>query len=126
MTAEGSDKLREAIWDRWLAVAAGQFDLAGLILLGIIGLMVLTLWRAAAADGFDIKQLLLDDAGRVSFLKTATIGAFGFHSWVLMKDTLSANGANLWIFISYGIIWSGAPIAHDLVEALKCKWTAEK
>lgn len=125
MKAEEVQALRSAELERWLAILVGQFDLAGFLLLLLVASMLWVLWRAASAEGFDIKDVLRDDNKKPSFTRVAGLGAFAFSSWVLMKDVLSANGAHPEIFWSYIIVWSGAPIASDLVKALEAKWTSK-
>ena len=109
---------------KWADTFLGQIDLAGLILIALIAAMVWTMILAQRDAEFDLRQALLDDNGKVSFLRLAGLGAFAVHSWALMKNAVSA-GPDVTLFVSYGVIWSGAPIAGKLIEALQVKWAAK-
>ena len=105
----------------YLHALAAQLDLAGLLLVVMILAMVWTLILAQRAEGFDLKTVLLDDGGKVSFLRVSGLGAFGFSSWTLMKDTLTADGVDPTIFLVYVAAWSGAPVLGKALEVWRTK-----
>jgi hypothetical protein len=107
----------------WATLILMQLDLAGLVLVGLLGVMIVTLILAQRSPEFNIQQMMLDDNGKVSFLRVAGIGAFAVSSWVVMKDTISSGGANPMIFWGFVGVWSGAPVAGKLIEALSLKWS---
>jgi hypothetical protein len=102
-----------------------QLDLAGIILLLLIGIMVGTLWRAQKADDFDIREMLRNDEGKVSVLRICSFGAFAFSSWGFMKDALSSGGPTLWIFVVYIALWGGMPVASKVFDKLDV-WGGKK
>lgn len=121
MTAAAA--VKHGMWHDWLATFLAQLDLSGAILLGFLVAFGWTMMLAQRAPGFDIKQVMLDDNGKVSYLRLVPLGAFAVHSWALMKDALSQGGVDPVLYAIYGAIWSGAPIAVAMIEALKAKWT---
>ncbi len=105
----------------WLHNLAAQLDLAGVLLVVMIVAMIWTLVLAQRAEGFDLKTVLLDDGGKVSFLRVSGLGAFGFSSWTLMKDTLTADGVDPTVFLIYVAAWSSAPVVGKALEVWRAK-----
>ena len=105
----------------WLQTWAAQLDLAGVLLVVMIVAMIWTLVLAQRAEGFELRTVLLDDSCKVSFLRVCGLGAFGFSSWVLMKDTIDGNGVDPTVFLIYVAAWSASPVAGKALEVWRSK-----
>jgi hypothetical protein len=84
--------------------------------------------QAPRADNY-WAGIFRDDAGKVSALRVAALGAFAVHSAVLLyltttvmsmqqvavKDAMDALWSHV---IVYAITWSGAPVAAKFLEVL--------
>jgi hypothetical protein len=120
---------REAVMDKtaekitWADKFLGQLDLAGFILLAMMGLMIWLFYWAQSDDGFDFRRALKDENEKPSMLRILAVGAWAMSSWALMKDGISKDGADPAILAIYLGAWSGAPIAAKLIEAVHAKWT---
>lgn len=107
----------------WLKVMLGQVDLAGLVLIAMLCFMMLLFMCAQRGEGFDFRRMLVDDNEKPSMLRILGVGAWAFSSWVLMRDSISIQGADPTVLGIYLAFWSGAPIAARFIEALEKKWT---
>lgn len=107
---------------QWVQTFSGQMDLPGVLLLVMLVGMVLLAILAQQGEDFELRRMLLDENEKPSMLRILAVGAWGVSSWVLMKDAISAGGADATLLAVYLAAWSGAPVAAKLIEALAVKW----
>lgn len=107
----------------WAQKLLNQLDLAGFMLLVMFVIMVAMIVIAQSDPDFDFRRMLLDDNEKPSMLRILAVGAWATSTWVLMRDAISVQGADVQVFAIYLSFWSGAPIAARLIDALQAKWT---
>jgi len=108
---------------KYIDLLLPQLDLAGILLIVLLAAMMWIMVLAQRAEGFDLREALLNDEGKVSFLRICSLGAFAASTWALMKDTLSTGGVDFSIFSSYIALWGGMPVASKMIDAVQAKWT---
>jgi hypothetical protein len=88
-----------------------------------VALLILGVWVLKKAqddphNGFDVKQMLLDDNGKPSSFRLGTLVSMAASTWALMYHVLSTQGKlDIWVFLGYTLIWSGSTVASKLVDA---------
>lgn len=84
----------------------------------IMGVWVLKKAQDDPHNGFDVKQMLLDDNGKPSSFRLGTLVSMAASTWALMYHVLSTQGKlDIWVFLGYSGIWSGSTVASKLVDA---------
>ena len=76
------------------------------------------LWCAARRPEAFVGRMLVDVDGKPSALRLVQLWGFMFASWVMMRDALRAEGADVSIFAIYVAATFGGPIAGKMID----KW----
>lgn len=88
-----------------------------------VALLVLGVWVLKRAqddphNGFDVKQMLLDDNGKASAFRLGTLVSMAASTWALMYHVMYTKGSiNSMVLLGYTVIWSGSSVASKLVDA---------
>lgn len=109
----------------WGQRLAEQLDLAGVVLIIMLTGMFVLFWLAqrGGPEGFDLRRMLLDDNDKPSVLRVLSVGAWAVSSWVVMRDAITVEGADVPLLAVYLAAWSLSPVAVKLIEALQAKWS---
>lgn len=77
---------------------------------------VLFIWRLSKKPGFELANVLRDEAGKESMSRMCMMWAFFWSAWVVMKDTLRPEGADPTIYFTFCLTWSGAYVFVELAR----------
>jgi hypothetical protein len=96
-----------------------DLDIATVILLLILLMGGWVLWRVQRdkSNGFDFSEMLLDDTGKPSAFRLAIFVSLAVSTWVIMYIVLKKNDLDIWMFVTYLGIWSGAKVAETAITA---------
>lgn len=65
-------------------------------------------------DKFDIRNLITDESGTVSLMKTGQLIALIVSTWALVHET-RVNRLTDWLFFGYMMAWAGANVAAKYI-----------
>lgn len=89
----------------------------GVMLCGLVIMFLWVLWRAQAADDFDVSQFLRAEDGRLSSVRLFAFVALAVSTWVIATDTINARLSHD-NFLAYLVTWSGSLVLARAVD----KW----
>lgn len=92
-----------------------SMDLNTLLLLGA-GLLFVILMAIAQKkdDKFDMRDLIVDECGKVSLMKTGQLVALIVSTWALVHE-VRVNRLSEWLFFGYMMAWAGANVAAKYI-----------
>lgn len=102
-----------------------NIDFPALVFIVLLSMGIWVLYKAQTApdNGFDVKQMLLDDRNKPSAARLGVFVSLAATTWALMYHVIYSKGqVNQWILLGYAGIWSGSAVATKFVEA----WAASK
>jgi hypothetical protein len=105
----------EAGFMTWLRT---NIDFPAVVFIVIMAMGLYVLWAAQHADnGFDIKEMLLDDKGKPSSARLGVFVSLATTTWALMYHVVYSKGqVNEYILLGYALIWSGSAVASKMVD----------
>jgi hypothetical protein len=95
-----------------------NIDFPAIVFIALMVMGFYVLWSAQHADnGFDIKQMLLDDKGKPSAARLGIFVSLAATTWALMYHVIYTKGQiNEYILLGYALIWSGSAVASKLAD----------
>jgi hypothetical protein len=68
-------------------------------------------------NGFSFEEMLKDDSGKPSAFRLAIFVSLAVSTWVIMYIVLKTNTIDVWMYMTYLGVWSGAKIAETAINA---------
>ncbi len=87
------------------------------------GLLVWFLIRAQRREDFDASEMLRNDAHKLELGRLLGAACFITHTWAFMSRSL-ADKITIEEQLFYGLLWSGVPIATQVIEVWRGRTAA--
>lgn len=96
-----------------------HLDIATISLFVILSLGAWILWKVQKdpTNNFKFEDMLKDETGKPSAFRLAIFVSLATSTWIIMYIVLKTNTLDVWMFIVYLAIWSGAKIAETILIA---------
>jgi archaellum biogenesis protein FlaJ (TadC family) len=90
------------------------------VLFGILLFAVYVAFKAQKRDDFDFADMLRDETGKPSALRTSIFVSLAITSWVLVYIVIEKRVSDSTLFNLFAIyiaVWSGAKVAEKAIDA---------
>ena len=117
----------ETVMQQWLLDHAAN-DIPMLMLCIMQGSSFWMLYCASRKPDSVVGRMLQDENGKPSVLRWAALSGFNIACWVVMRDTLRAEGIDVTIFGIFVAATFGGPIAGKCIDKWNgtLPWAKEK
>jgi hypothetical protein len=77
------------------------------------------LWKVQhdKSNTFSFEDMLKDEGGKPSAFRLAIFVSLAVSTWVIMYIVLKTNTVDVWMYMTYLGVWSGAKIAETAINA---------
>lgn len=81
-------------------------------------LVIIYQWHTDEKTAFDVKTILLDDAGKFSLSKFGQLVCMITSTWVMIYQTRNSLLTE-WLYSGYMLAWAGAGLAGKWIDKAK-------